>query len=197
MRRLFDEHLKRVEWDEWQFPVRLYPFVSVEMQTAERLIAIDPKIAFGRPVVIRMGISTETIAERIDAGETVQELASDYDVSPTEIEQAVVYDDLRSALADAHTALAFWRTKRLARRLRTRQDVIAWRDRQIQRFLEKAVVKVETKLDYKTPADTTKSEGLPFRIAKDSTLETKKSSGTIDFDIEKGRITSSTRCWHA
>lgn len=92
MRRLFDEHLKRVEWDEWQFPVRLYPFVSGEMQTAERPIAIDPKIAFGRPVVIRMGISTGTIAERIDAGETVQELASDYGVSPTEIEQAVVYE---------------------------------------------------------------------------------------------------------
>jgi hypothetical protein len=23
MRKLLDEHLKRVEWDEWQFPVRL------------------------------------------------------------------------------------------------------------------------------------------------------------------------------
>src|SRR5580658_1234456 len=30
MRRLFDEHLKRVEWDEWQFPIRLYPYVSGE-----------------------------------------------------------------------------------------------------------------------------------------------------------------------
>ena len=92
MRRLFDEHLKRVEWDEWQFPVRLYPFVSGETRIAEKPIAIDPKIAFGRPVVVRMGISTGTIAERIDAGETVQELASDYDLSPTEIEQAVLYE---------------------------------------------------------------------------------------------------------
>ncbi len=92
MRHLFDEHLKRVEWDEWQFPVRLYPFVSGETRTAERPIAIDPKIAFGRPVVVRMGISTGTIAERIDAGETVQELASDYGLSPPEIEQAVLYE---------------------------------------------------------------------------------------------------------
>lgn len=92
MRRLFDEHLKRVEWDEWQFPIRLYPFVSGETLTAERSIVIDPKIAFGRPVVVRMGISTGTIAERIDAGETVQELASDYGLSPTEIEQAVLYE---------------------------------------------------------------------------------------------------------
>jgi uncharacterized protein (DUF433 family) len=92
MRRLFDEHLKRVEWDDWQFPIRLYPFVSGETPTAERSIVIDPKIAFGRPVVVRMGISTGTIAERIDAGETVQELASDYGLSPTEIEQAVLYE---------------------------------------------------------------------------------------------------------
>ena len=92
MRRLFDEHLKRVEWGERQFPVRLYPFVSGETRITERPIAIDPKIAFGRPVVVRMGISTGTIAERIDAGETVQALASDYDLSPTEIEQAVLYE---------------------------------------------------------------------------------------------------------
>ena len=92
MRRFFDEHLKRVEWDEWQFPIRLYPFVSGETRTAERPIVIDPKIAFGRPVVVRVGISTGTIAERIDAGETVQELASDYGLSPTEIEQAVLYE---------------------------------------------------------------------------------------------------------
>ena len=92
MRRIFDEHLKRVEWDEWQFPVRLYPFVSSEMQSSEKPIAIDAKIAFGRPVVLRMGISTATIAERIDAGEKVGELAADYGLSEAEIEQAVLYE---------------------------------------------------------------------------------------------------------
>src|SRR6266705_4987571 len=28
MRKLFEEHLKRVEWDEWKFPLRLYSFLS-------------------------------------------------------------------------------------------------------------------------------------------------------------------------
>jgi uncharacterized protein (DUF433 family) len=92
MRRIFDEHLKRVDWDEWQFPVRLYPFVSGEIQSAERPIAIDAKIAFGRPVVLRMGITTASIAERIDAGEKVPELAADYDLSEAEIEQAILYE---------------------------------------------------------------------------------------------------------
>lgn len=92
MRHLLEEHLKRVEWDEWQFPVRLYPFLSVEATTAEKPIAIDPKIAFGRPVVIRAGVSTAAIAERIDAKETVEELAADYGLTASEIEQAVLFE---------------------------------------------------------------------------------------------------------
>jgi len=91
MRRMLEEHLKRVEWDRWQFPVRLYPYVSAE-PTTERPIAIDPDIAFGRPVVIRAGVSTEAIAGRIDAGETVEALAEDYDLKPEEIEEAVLYE---------------------------------------------------------------------------------------------------------
>lgn len=92
MRQLLEAHLKRVEWDEWQFPVRLYPFLSVEATSAERPIAIDPTIAFGRPVLIRAGVSTAAIAERIDAKETVEELAADYGLSASEIEQAVLFE---------------------------------------------------------------------------------------------------------
>jgi len=92
MRQLLEEHLKRVEWDEWQFPVRLYPFLSTEVTTGARPIAIDPKIAFGRPIVVRAGVSTAAIAERIDANETVEELAADYGLTPAEIEQAVLFE---------------------------------------------------------------------------------------------------------
>jgi uncharacterized protein (DUF433 family) len=91
MRKVFEEHLKRVEWDEWQFPVRLYPYVSAE-PTASKPIAIDPSIGFGRPVVVRAGVSTRAIADRIDAGETVADLAEDYDLKPEEIEEAVLYE---------------------------------------------------------------------------------------------------------
>ena len=91
VRRMFEDHLKRVEWDEWQFPVRLYPYLGAAQPPADRPIAIDPRVAFGRPVVRRMGISTAAIADRIDAGESVQALAEDYDLSPGEIEQAVLY----------------------------------------------------------------------------------------------------------
>jgi uncharacterized protein (DUF433 family) len=92
MRKVFDEHLKRVEWDEKRFPVRLYPFVSSDSLDGQRPIAIDPLVAFGRPVVQKAGVSTRTIADRIDAGESVDELAADYDLSHAEIEQAVLYE---------------------------------------------------------------------------------------------------------
>jgi uncharacterized protein (DUF433 family) len=92
MRKLFAEHLKRVEWDEWKFPIRLFPFVVSDGASADRPIAIDPKLAFGRPVVIASGIATRTIAERIDAGETVAELAADYRMTAPQIEQAVLYE---------------------------------------------------------------------------------------------------------
>lgn len=91
MRKIFDEHLKRVEWGNWQFPVRLYPFVSVGEPIAGKPIAIDPTIAFGRPVLLRRGISTSAIAERINAGETVRDLAADYELEQSEIEQAILY----------------------------------------------------------------------------------------------------------
>ena len=91
MRKMFEDHLQRVEWDEWQFPVRLYPYIEPTQRSSGRPIAIDPLVAFGRPIVRRMGISTAAIADRIDAGETVNALAEDYDLSPEEIEQAVLY----------------------------------------------------------------------------------------------------------
>ena len=92
MRRLFEEHLRRVEWGEFEFPIRLYPFVSSTSETAEKPIAIDPRIAFGRPIVARKGISTQAITDRIDAGEDVRELASDYGLDAREIEEAVLYE---------------------------------------------------------------------------------------------------------
>lgn len=92
MRHLFNEHLARVEWDQWQFPVRLYPFAASGVPINERPVAIDAHIAFGRPIVVQRGVSTGVIANRIDAGETPAELAADYDLSIEQIEQAVLYE---------------------------------------------------------------------------------------------------------
>ncbi len=91
MRRVFEEHLKRVEWGA-QFPIRLYPFVTGATDSSARTIMIDPQVAFGRPVLARVGISTHAIAERLDAGESVDDLAADYGLQRPEIEEAVLYE---------------------------------------------------------------------------------------------------------
>jgi uncharacterized protein (DUF433 family) len=91
MRKMFEDHLKRVEWDKWKFPVRLYPYAGTAPGLAERPIVIDPQIAFGRPIVLRAGVSVIAIADRIDAGESVDAVAEDYDLSREEVEQAVLY----------------------------------------------------------------------------------------------------------
>ena len=92
MGKLLQAHLKRVTWDDERFPIRLHPFVATEAGSSPMPIAIDPTISFGRPVIISRGISTATIVARIDAGETMAELAADYDLSLTEIGDAILYE---------------------------------------------------------------------------------------------------------
>ncbi len=92
MRQVLHAHLKRVTWDDERFPVRLHPFVVGEAASFGMPIAIDPRISFGRLVVISRGISTAAIVARIDAGEAVADLAADYDLSLAEIDDAVLYE---------------------------------------------------------------------------------------------------------
>lgn len=91
MRALLDVYLSRIEWDERSLPLRLYPLVRGEAPDAPRYIAIDPHVGFGRPIVLRQGVSTQAIVDRVDAGETVQEVADDYDLTAAEVNEAIVY----------------------------------------------------------------------------------------------------------
>lgn len=93
MRRLFDAHLDRVVWDERKFPVRLYPFLTASgILAEERSIAIDPAISFGRPIIARLGVSTSVLADRLDAGESVRDVAADYGLLEPEVLEAVLYE---------------------------------------------------------------------------------------------------------
>ncbi len=92
MRQVLDQHLNRVTWDRAKFPIRLHPFVSGDSVTESRVIAIDPGIAFGRPVLIDSGISTAAIVARIDAGEHPTAVAADYGVTEADITNAILYE---------------------------------------------------------------------------------------------------------
>jgi uncharacterized protein (DUF433 family) len=92
MRTVFEQHLRRIDWSDAGLVARLHPFLASSAAIDARPIAIDPKIAFGRPIVSRKSISTRAIADRLDAGESVEDLADDYELQPEEIEQAVLYE---------------------------------------------------------------------------------------------------------
>ncbi|MCW5620233.1 MAG: DUF433 domain-containing protein [Burkholderiales bacterium] len=43
-------------------------------------------------MILRAGVTTSAIAQRIDAGESVEDVAADYDLAPEEVEEAVLYE---------------------------------------------------------------------------------------------------------
>ena len=92
LRKVLEAHLRRIVWDETRIPIRLYPFLASADGGDARPIAIDPRISFGRPVLLSKGISTAAIADRIDSGESVEDIAADYDLDQSEIEEAVLYE---------------------------------------------------------------------------------------------------------
>jgi uncharacterized protein (DUF433 family) len=91
LRDLVELHLRRVDWDPQGLVARLYPFVGQRTPTPDvpRVIAIDPRLSFGRPVVARLGVPTNIIADRFDAGESIDDLVDDYGAEPVEIQEAL------------------------------------------------------------------------------------------------------------
>jgi len=72
--------------------LRLYPITRADAEKSPRLVVIDPRIAFGRPVIAGTGIPTAVLHERWKAGDSVVALAEDYDRTPEEIEEALRYE---------------------------------------------------------------------------------------------------------
>jgi uncharacterized protein (DUF433 family) len=98
MRQLIEAHLQRIDQDVEGLAVRLFPFVrqspdKIESPTAlmnePKIISLDPRVRFGRPVIVGTSIPTAEIAERFRAGDSFAELAEDYGRPEKEIEEAI------------------------------------------------------------------------------------------------------------
>lgn len=92
MREMLAAHLRRIEHDSQGFALRLYPFSRGEQLDVPRVVVLDPRISFGRPVIDGTSVRTEVIASRLKAGESIQSLASDYGVEAERIEEAIRYE---------------------------------------------------------------------------------------------------------
>jgi uncharacterized protein (DUF433 family) len=94
MHQLLDLHLSRIERNPDGVAIRLFPFTRSRVDEtpkvdAPRLVALDPRVAFGRPVLVGSRVPTIEIAERYKAGDSPEALAEDYGRSPEEIHEAI------------------------------------------------------------------------------------------------------------
>lgn len=96
LKEVLRDYLQRVEWNEQGVPVRFYPFTS-EGNGSKKAVVIDPQVSFGKPTV--QGVKTSVIVLRIDAGESIEELAEDYRISPDAIREALVYETRIAGIA--------------------------------------------------------------------------------------------------
>jgi uncharacterized protein (DUF433 family) len=88
---LLRAHLQRIDRNVQGLPMRLFP-VSTRGLAGPKVVVIDPQISFGRPYIAGKGVRTSTIVERLDAGESREVVARDYDLKVSEIDEALLYE---------------------------------------------------------------------------------------------------------
>jgi uncharacterized protein (DUF433 family) len=82
------QRIDRLPNGEFQF----FPFIVGDDSLEPRTIQMSPKIAFGRPVLAQTGIATEVIAGRFRARDSIADLAEEFGVSSSMIEDAVRWE---------------------------------------------------------------------------------------------------------
>lgn len=81
---IVESYLKRIHYagDGWASSVRLPTYEHAE-------VVVDPKVAFGLPLVVHGGARVEDLVDRFQAGDSVAEIAADFDVPPAEVEDVI------------------------------------------------------------------------------------------------------------
>lgn len=93
--RGFERLLQRVQYDEDDLAERLLPLSRRPIESHDDqpdAVAIDPLIAGGLPILRRAGVATRIVMQRFIAGETTHDLAEDYGVDVSDIEEAVRWE---------------------------------------------------------------------------------------------------------
>jgi uncharacterized protein (DUF433 family) len=94
MKEIIGVYLKRIDWDAKGLPIKLYPFTrDTEAEAAPasdpRVVVMNPTVSFGRPVITGTGIPVSSIYERYKAGDSVADLAQDFRLEISAIEEAI------------------------------------------------------------------------------------------------------------
>lgn len=100
LREDFERTLDRVDFSrDSNQPVRLFPCTRPPSGAAvqAKTVVVDPTLSFGRPVLTGAFVRTETIESRFRAGDSIADMARDYDVAAQHIEEALRFEQRRTA----------------------------------------------------------------------------------------------------
>jgi uncharacterized protein (DUF433 family) len=94
MKEIIGTYLERIGRDARGLPIKLYPFTRDTQADAApasdpRVVVMNPKISFGRPVIDGTGVPVSSIYERYRAGDSVANLAQDFQLEIGAIEEAI------------------------------------------------------------------------------------------------------------
>jgi uncharacterized protein (DUF433 family) len=96
MRGVVQVYLSRIDRDDTGLPIRLYPFTrSAVEERSPKTVVMNPRVHFGRPCIAGTGIPTDVLIDRYRAGDSMVELAHDYRVDPSVIDEAIRFESQR------------------------------------------------------------------------------------------------------
>lgn len=97
MREVVMSYLRRIKWRGGS-PLWLSPFPRrPQHRPDEELIGVNAEVSFGRPLVARVGVSTEIVALRFDAGEQPAAIIEDYRLTYDEFSEALHFEGRKAA----------------------------------------------------------------------------------------------------
>ena len=98
MRDTLNHLLTRIEWDKEGIAARFFPFVQPLTEAGpDKPLVIDPRISFGRPILVGTGVPTKIIAELYDAGDSIEDIAHEYDCTVDQIHTAIWFESQAQA----------------------------------------------------------------------------------------------------
>jgi uncharacterized protein (DUF433 family) len=86
---LLSSYLERIDRDTIDSPLAVYPFIP--NKPSSRVVVIKPGVSSGVPTVAGTGISIPILHSRFIAGDSVEDLADDYEIGQEEVEDALNY----------------------------------------------------------------------------------------------------------
>jgi uncharacterized protein (DUF433 family) len=86
---VMSEYLSRIDRDTLKAPSALYPFVPNKPQS--KVVTIRPGVSSGVPTITGTGISIPILFGRYIAGDSIEEMAEDYELPTEQVKDAIAY----------------------------------------------------------------------------------------------------------